>query len=68
MKKYKQHIANRMTNGRIKINGIKIKCVSSNVRPINIPWNSLRIITGIPMFNSLNPTEVKSIVEQILGK
>lgn len=46
MKKYKLHISKRLTSGNIEIAGIQVKCVSSNVRRLDMPWNSFQVIPG----------------------
>lgn len=35
-----------MTVGNVKIAGLEVKCISSNVRLLDIPWDSLKVIPG----------------------
>lgn len=46
MKKYKHHISERLTGGNLEIAGTLVKCVSSNIRRLDIPWDSFQVIPG----------------------
>ena len=41
-----QHLHRRLTSGDIKVRGIPVKCISSNVRYLDIPWDAVQLISG----------------------
>lgn len=42
-----QKIPDRLTGNPIEVSGISVKCVSSNIRRTDIPWNEMNAIQGI---------------------
>lgn len=58
MQKYEREelispMSERITNRGIEIEGISVKCISSNIRRPNIQWDALRLVSGIGREGSL---------------
>ncbi|MBI2597462.1 hypothetical protein HYW41_04860 [Candidatus Daviesbacteria bacterium] len=46
-------IMDRLTEGKVELGGVIVKCVASNVRRLDIPWNSYGLVYGKGMEGNL---------------
>lgn len=39
-------ITNRSAEGKVEIGGVTVKCIASNIRRYDIPWESYQLVVG----------------------
>lgn len=64
----------RSVDNRVEIEGLDVKCVSSNVRPADLPWRDFQLISGIGREGNLVVVEamaddgVRTSIENQFGR
>jgi len=53
-------IAERLSERKIEVGGVTVKCIASNVRRPDVPWNSYQLVPGKGMEGNLVVVEAKT--------